>query len=289
MSRQGSATIAALAAVGLWSTVATAFKLGLSVMQPLQLLFVATLVSALLFAIAATWTRSWQLSRRNISEAALFGLANPLCYYLILFEAYDRLPAQITQPLNYTWAIALALFAVPILGQELTRRTMAGIALSYAGVLVLLSQGKFTTIPQTDWLGVALALASTVVWAGYWLANARSKTEPLALMALSFACALPVIAALCALGPGWPQLSWEVAAYGTWVGLFEMGVTFLLWQRAMRLTSSAATTGQLIFLSPFVSLVLIWAVLGETIHATSIIGLAIIVAGIILARRPSAA
>lgn len=214
MTRQGSATIAALAAVGLWSTVATAFKLGLSVMQPIQLLLVAVLVSASLFVTAATYTHAWQLSRRHIAEAAAFGLVNPLFYYLILFEAYDRLPAQIAQPLNYTWAIALALLAVPILGQELTRRTMAGIALSYTGVLVLLTQGKIVSIPQTDWLGVALALASTLVRAGYWLANARSHTNSLALMALSFAFALPVIALFCALGPGWPSLTWQVALYG---------------------------------------------------------------------------
>ncbi len=68
-----------------------------------------------------------------------------------------------------------------------------------------------------------------------------------------------------------------------------MRVTFLLWQKAMRLTSSAATTGQLIFLSPFVSLGLIATVLGETIHAISIIGLAIIVAGIILAGKQATA
>jgi drug/metabolite transporter (DMT)-like permease len=76
--------------------------------------------------------------------------------------------------------------------------------------------------------------------------------------------------------------------YGAWVGLIEMGVTFLLWQRAMRLTRQAARIGQLIFLSPFVSLLLINAVLGESIHTTSILGLLIIVAGLILTGGPRA-
>jgi hypothetical protein len=33
-----------------------------------------------------------------------------------LFEAYDRLPAQVAQALNYTWALTLTLLAVPVLG-----------------------------------------------------------------------------------------------------------------------------------------------------------------------------
>ena len=55
----------------------------------------------------------------------LLGLINPTAYYLILFAAYDRLPAHIAQPINYT-CITLALLAVPLLGQRLGKRTLAG-------------------------------------------------------------------------------------------------------------------------------------------------------------------
>jgi drug/metabolite transporter (DMT)-like permease len=65
-----------------------------------------------------------------------------------------------------------------------------------------------------------------------------------------------------------------------------MGVTFLLWQRALKLTAHAARIGQLIFLSPFLSLVLIGEVLGETVHVTSWLGLGIIVLGLAVAGRP---
>ena len=275
----------ALGAVALWSTVATAFKLGLRVLEPLQLLLIGTAVSALLFAGLATLRGAWQPSLRTLRAGALFGLANPLLYYLVLFEAYDRLPAQIAQPLNYTWAITLALLAVPVLGQRLTPRMLAGIAIGYGGVLVLLTRGRLDGWSELDWLGVALALASTVVWAGYWLANARSILPAVTLLAWSFLLALPLVAAACHLGPGWPALSGPALAYGAWVGLVEMGITFLLWQQALRLTARAARIGQLIFLSPFLSLVLIATVLGETVHVTSVAGLAIIVLGLWVGRQ----
>jgi drug/metabolite transporter (DMT)-like permease len=285
-NQERQALLAALAAVLMWSTVATGFKLGLAVLAPVQLLLAGTLISAAVFAVAATVTGSWQIDRRSTLEAAAFGLINPCLYYVVLFEAYDRLPAQIAQPLNYTWAITLALLAVPLLGQRLARRTLAGILISYTGVVVLLTQGGFADLGGLSWIGVVLALASTLLWASYWLLNVRSTSNPLSLLALSFLIAIPVLATTCVLGPGLPPVSWETLAYGSWVGLVEMGVTFLLWQRALRITNHAGRIGQLIFLSPFISLVLIGAVLGETIHVTSWIGLGIIVVGLLVTGRP---
>ncbi len=276
----------ALLAVVLWSSVATGFKLGLVLLEPAQLLFLGTLVSTIVFVVAASISGAWQVNRRSVGESLLFGFINPFLYYLVLFEAYDRLPAQIAQPLNYTWAIALAVLAVPLLKQPLTRRTTVGIVLSYFGVLILLTQGRIDSWPDVDWFGVSLALGSTVLWASYWLLNTRSSSEPLTLMALSFLFATPLIGLVCLLGPGLPVLSWEIAGYGLWVGLIEMGITFLLWQRALRLTSNVGRIGQLIFLSPFLSLILIGSVLGEQIHYTSVIGLVVIVAGLVVTGRP---
>jgi len=274
-----------LAAVLAWSTVATGFKLGLAVLAPLQLLLIATTISAALFAAIATARRAWRPSRRALLEGAWFGALNPVLYYVVLFEAYERLPAQIAQPLNYTWAITLALLAVPILKQPLTRRTLAGIGISYLGVLVLLTQGRIDVWPDVDWFGVALALGSTVLWAGYWLSNTRSRLDPVTLMAWSFLLAIPVLAVACWFGPGWPQVSWQTLGYGAWVGLIEMGITYLLWQQALRRTAHAARIGQLIFLSPLLSLVLIGTVLGEAIHVTSLIGLAVILLGLWTSRQ----
>jgi len=279
----------ALAAVLAWSTVATGFKLGLQRLEPLQLLWLGTLVSLGFFAVlllaTGRWRRLTALPARGWAQAAGLGLLNPFLYYFILFEAYDRLPAQIAQPLNYTWAIMLAILAVPILKQPLTRRSLTGIVLSYAGVVVLLAQGRFDGIAQVDALGVALGLVSTLVWALYWLANVRVKIDPVVLMTASFAVAAPAVGIACALREGLPALSAPALGYGAWVGLIEMGMTFVLWQTAMRRTAHAGRLAQLIFLSPFLSLVLIDRVLGEAVSANSVAGLALIVAGLLVARR----
>lgn len=278
------ALLLGLLAVAGWSTVATGFKLGLAQMEPLQLLLLGTVISTIVFWSAALPGARCRLPARSIGIAALAGAMNPCAYYVVLFEAYDRLPAQIAQPLNYTWAITLAILAWPILGQRLTPRTLSGILLSYAGVVILLTQGNLQAPPDIDGTGVALALASTLVWAGYWLTIARVEVDPIGFMAWSFAFGTLFVGCLCLSGPGLPPLSTETVLYGSWVGLIEMGVIYLVWQRALRLTNHAGRLGQLIFLAPFLSFVPIATVLGETIHATSIAGLAVIVAGLLVTR-----
>jgi drug/metabolite transporter (DMT)-like permease len=285
-----SALLFGIGAVLLWSTVATGFKLGLRELEPLELLWLAATISFAFFASVSAATGRLRaltiLPGRAWLRYAALGLLNPFLYYVILFGAYDRLPAQIAQPLNYTWAITLALLAIPVLGQRLSLRTFAGLLVSYAGVVVLLSQGRFDGYPELDRTGVALALGSTLVWASYWLATVRGNDDPLVMMTASFLVGAIAISIACQLEYGLPALSWRRVGYGAWVGLVEMGVTFLMWQQALRRTAHAGRIAQLIFLSPFISLFLIDRVLGEHVRPSSFVGLAAIVSGLLIAGRP---
>ena len=67
----------------------------------------------------------------------------------------------------------------------------------------------------------------------------------------------------------------------SYVGLFEMGITFVIWSRALKLSETTAGVSKFIYLSPFLSLAVIYFVLGEKILPSTIIGLILIVAGII--------
>ena len=278
------ALLFALLSVFLWSTVATGFKLGLRELAPVQLLLAGCLVALVFFAVARPFVKATLTVRQHLVAGAL-GLLNPLAYYLVLFEAYDRLPAQIAQPLNFTWAIVLALLAIPVLRQRLTVRGWVGIFLGYAGVVVLLTQGEFENFGRFDPLGIALALSSSVLWAAYWLLTVRLGIHPVPLMLNGFAVATVAITAICWTTTGLPAPNLSVLGYGAWVGLIETGIAFVLWQRALALTGNAGRIGQLIFLSPFLSLVLIATVLGEDVHASAIVALAMIVGGLVLSRR----
>jgi len=286
----------ALAAVALWSTVAVAFKLGLSVFSPLQLVTLSVVIATLFFLTLSLTTRRLdkfaivKLRKSGaLARAIGLGLLNPLLYYLVLFSAYDRLPAQVAQPVNYTWSITLALLAVPLLGQRISVSQLAGMLVSYAGVLLIVipaaAAATADNAASLSWFGVALALASTFIWATYWLLNARDSGDAITMMTVSFVTACPLLLVFCFLFEGWPALSPQGLLYATWTGLAEMGLAFLFWQLALRKTERTALLGQLIFLAPFVSLFLIHFVLGEAVQMTSVLGLAVIVAGLLWSAR----
>ena len=66
-----------------------------------------------------------------------------------------------------------------------------------------------------------------------------------------------------------------------YIGLFEMGITFFLWMKGLQLSNNKAKTSTLAYLSPFISLIFIALILGETIRFSSIIGLVFIIGGIL--------
>jgi len=285
MTRQGKAYLYALTAVLFWSTVASAFKLSLRYLDPLQLLLyagsISTLLLGVILAVQGRLGLIFRCTRRQYTMSLLLGLLNPFLYYTILFKAYDLLPAQQAQPLNYTWAITLALLSVPLLGQKLRLTELGALLVSYSGVVVIATEGKPFSLHFTDPLGVALALASTIIWALYWIFNTRDTRDPVAALLVNFLFSFPFVLVSCLLFSElvWPPLPGLLGA--VYVGFFEMGACFVLWLLALRSAESTAGIGSLIFLSPFLSLFFIHILVGEEILPATFVGLVLIVVGLL--------
>lgn len=282
-----SALLFGLAAVLLWSTVATAFKITLSEFTPGQMLFVASVVSVLVLsvicALKGTLRQLTTIFLSNPLYFLLLGLINPFAYYLILFKAYDLLPASQAQPLNYSWAITLTLMAAVFLGQKIRKQDWLACALGYLGVLVIATKGDLLALSFESPLGVGLALLSTLLWASYWILNAKNKADPIIVVLLGFMVSLPFSATLIWYeGIQWATISMKGWIAVSYVGLFEMGITFVLWLTALKKTSNTAKVSNLIFLSPFISLILLSQILGEIIYPSTIIGLILILSGLIV-------
>ena len=286
MRDQSKAYLYGMATVLLWSTVASAFKLSLRYLDYTQLLLYASIVSLfglmVILVLEGKIKLLFSYSSRQYLRSMLLGFLNPFLYYVVLLKAYDLLPAQEAQPLNYTWAITLAILSIPLLKQKIGLKDIVAMLVSYSGVYVISTHGDVTSFHFSDPFGVALALSSTLIWALYWIYNTTDDRDPVAGLFLSFLFGLPwvlVFRLLFSTGRGLPPLGLLGAAY---VGLFEMGVTFVLWLNALKLSESTAKVGNLIFLSPFLSLVFIHFLVGEDILASTFVGLILIIAGILV-------
>ncbi len=286
MHTQTRATLLGITAVLLWSTVASAFKLSLGVMDVPQLMFYAGLAAFVVLGATLAFTRKFGLvcdaTRRDWGVSFGLGLMNPLAYYIILFHAYDLLPAQIAQPLNYTWAIVLALLSIPLLKQRLAVTDIIGAAVSYFGVVVIATRGSFSALGVGSPLGVALALGSTVVWALYWIGNMRDRRDPAVMLFMNVTLALPFLLFYCVLFSSLRLPGWQALGGAVYVGAVEMGFTAMLWLRALRLSDNASRIGNLVFLSPFLSLLIIRALVGEEILPATVAGLVFVVAGLVV-------
>jgi drug/metabolite transporter (DMT)-like permease len=286
VKKQTKAYLYGLTTVILWSTIATASKLTLRHYSPAQMLFVATVVSTVLFAILLSFENRLgelrRISRRQWLLSIGFGLLNPFCYYLILFQAYNLLPAQQAQIINYTWAITLSLLSIPFLKQKVTALQWLAIAVSYGGVLVIATKGELFSLHFDNPLGVALALLSTLLWAMYWILNTRDDRDPVLGLFLNFICSVPFITLYVFLVEGGIKLNLQGMLGGTYIGIFEMGISFVLWLKAMKCATSTAKVANLIFIAPFTSLFLIHYLVGETIYPSTVVGLFLVVGGLIL-------
>jgi len=212
-------------------------------------------------------------------------VAYPALYYLVLFAAYDRLPAQEAMAINYSWGITLALIAAPLLGQRLTLYSLLTCLISYFGIVIIATRGQPEALNFAQPDGVALALFSTLIWSLYWVINARNKMDPEVQLFLNFTGALPLLVAISWYQGAMVTLAWQGLAGGLYVGLFEMGLAFVLWMSAMKATASTIRISSLIFLSPPLSLLFIWLIAGEPLRPYTLVGLLLILLGLWLQRR----
>ncbi|MEI6822476.1 MAG: DMT family transporter [Bacteroidota bacterium] len=286
MINQKKAYIFALMAVLCWSTVATAFKIALQNCSFLQLLFFSSLVSAIvLYLILIIQKKTSQLikiERRTMIYSLTLGVLNPFLYYTILFKAYSILPAQEAMTLNYTWPIMLVLLSIPLLKQKLTIKSLIAVFVSFAGIIIISTKGNIVSINLSNFFGDILAVGSSIIWALFWIYNVRDKKDEVIKLFLNFLSGAILSGVLMLLFSDFNTLKIEALPAIIYVGILEMSVTFVFWLLALKYTASTDKVSQLIFLSPFLSLIFIHLIVKESIAIYTLAGLFFIIGGIVI-------
>jgi drug/metabolite transporter (DMT)-like permease len=286
MTNQGKAYVFAGIAIFFWSTVATVFKIALRNIDFVQLLFVATWTSFLVYFLTALFQKKlkaiFNSGLKGLMQSALLGLVNPFIYYLILFKAYSLLPAQVAQPLNMIWPIVLVFLSIPLLKQKIPARSFLALFISFAGVYLVSSQGKPFRLEISEPIGIILAAGSSIIWSFYWIINVRDSRDEVQKLLLSFFFAAIYISILFPLVTDIKSINLTGGLMAVYAGIFEMGITFFLWLKALRLTSTTDKISNLVYLAPFFSLILIHIFVGEIIYWTTVTGLGLIIGGILV-------
>jgi drug/metabolite transporter (DMT)-like permease len=291
MKNQKQAYLYSLLAIICWSTIGSAFKLTLHYIYFEHLLLISTLVAIIiLFIILLAGKKLNNLkgvSFRDLSWSAFLGLLNPFLYYTVLLKAYDLLPAQEAGTLNYIWPLVLVILSIPLLKQRISILSILAIFISFFGILLISTHGHIINFKFSNPYGVLLALGSAVFWALYWIFNTRDKMEAVTRLFLNFCFGFVYILITVMLLRPFKMPVWQGLAGSIYIGIFEMGITFVFWMMALKLSKTTAQVSNLIYLSPFISLVLIYFLVGETIFISTIVGLVFIVSGILIQQKVS--
>jgi drug/metabolite transporter (DMT)-like permease len=282
--------IYALSAVLFWATVPTAFKISLRELGIIQMLTIASVTSAFALFIAVIAGGKLSLltnsTPKELFYSALLGFINPFIYYIILLKAYSLLPAQVAQPLNMIWPIILVFLSVPVLKQKIPARSFVALFISFAGVYVISSQGSVLSPGKSNPVGVLLATGSSIFWAFYFIMNVKDRREESVKLFLNFFFgSVYLIITLFVTGKFDDGFSLKGIAASIYIGLFEMGITFLLWLKALQMAPSTDKVSNLVYLAPFLSLILVHFILGEHVFYTTMAGLLLIIFSILVQNR----
>jgi drug/metabolite transporter (DMT)-like permease len=287
MNNSKKAYIYALLSVCLWSTVATAFKISLKELNYSQLLLVSSFVSTLALLVIIIFSGKIKLLNalklKDFTTFAFIGFLNPFLYYIVLFRAYELLPAQEALTLNYTWIITIVIFSAFFLKQKINPITLIGLLISLIGVAVIGTKGNLFELKFNNLFGTILAVSSSLVWSSFWILNLKLKQDETLKLFVSFSFGFVFTLIFVLFNENVLSLNLKLHSVigSVYIGLFEMGVTFLFWLKALNLSENTAKVGSLVYLSPFISLFIINIVLGENILISTLFGLILIIFGIV--------
>lgn len=285
MKSQSKAFTYAIAATLLWSTIGSAFKLTLRHIAFADLLMIATITSTIVLLVALIVTRKLSLLQSlkpsDYGRAALLGALNPFLYYLVLLKAYELLLAQEAGTLNYIWPVVLVLLSIPMLKQKISWLSIAAILVSFAGTIVIGTRGKLFELHFGNLNGVLLAVSSAFFWALFWIFNVKDKKDEVLKLFLNFCFGSVFILIYIIATTGLRAPTFWGLTGSVYAGVVEMGITYIIWLKALQLSHTTAKVSNLVYLSPFISLVIIHFVVGEEILISTFLGLILIVGGIL--------
>lgn len=188
--------------------------------------------------------------------------------------------------LNSLIPLLIVLIGALFYRQHLNRGQVVGLILSFAGVLTLVLQGRWTDWQQVHFVpGDAIVLTAMFSWALYtlWLQQFPARVDRIGFMGvqiiLGLLLQLPfyLIERASGLRPHWDAASFAALAY---VGIFPSVLAYLFYMRAVH-SFGPARAGLSIHLIPVFGVMLSTLFLHEGLQSWQLIGIAAIAAGLI--------
>ena len=239
------------------------------------------------------WRRGWQpVTRRQVGLIAISGVLWFALYSVALNEAERTVDAGTASMLINTSPIFIAVFAALALGEGRPPHVVAGLAIAFAGSVVIgfatSGQGSGTA---PSLVGIVLCLVAAVAYSIAVILQKPVLRTISALQVTWLACfsgwvvCLPFLPGLwselvvaSASNDGLTKIGWLV-----YLGVFPTSLAITTFAYALRRTS-AARLGVTTYLIPPVAIALAWTLLGEAPPPLALLGGVLCILGVAVVR-----
>jgi drug/metabolite transporter (DMT)-like permease len=225
-----------------------------------------------------------RLTRRELGLLSLAGLLWFGVYNVVLNEAERRVDAGTAAMLVLVAPIIIVALAVAFLNERATPKLLLGGTLAFAGVLVI---GFATSSGNASLLGVVLCLVAALSSAIGVVAEKPVLSRISALQVTWTCCAVGALFCL----PYMPLLARELQvapaggiAWLLFLGVFPTSIAFTTWAYALA-RGSAGRLAATAYLVPPIAIVMSWLILGETPSVIAMLGGALCLVGVYIARK----
>src|SRR3954465_3086961 len=229
--------------------------------------------------------RGWvRPNGRDWALLAVCGVGWFAVYNLSLNAAEQHLDAGTTAMLVNIGPILIAVFAGLLLGEGFPRWLVAGIAVAFAGVVLI---GVATRGAKADMAGVALCVVAALAYAGGVVAQKPVLRRLPALQVTFTACAIGAVCCLPWAGGLVDELGRAPAssiAGLVYLGVVPTALAFSPWAYGLS-PEDAGPLGVTTSLVPPLVIALAWVLLDEVPPVLAVVGGAVCLAGVALSRR----
>jgi drug/metabolite transporter (DMT)-like permease len=297
MSNQPAAPIdrlaigAALVTVVLWASAFVGIRAVAADLTPGSIALGRLVVGALSLGVLVAVRPFVRPTRQEVALIAAVGIVWFAVYNLALNEAERNVDAGTAAMLVNTGPIFIAVLAGLFLGEGFPARLLFGCGIAFAGTLIIgFATSAAPQLAGSATIGIALCIVAALAYAvGVTVQKPTVRRLP-AHEVTWLACLVGAIACL----PFAPTLIQEVGAadptnvaWLIYLGLFPTAIGFTTWAFALRRTP-AGRLGSMTYLVPPVAILLGWILLGETPAPLAVVGGALCIAGVAIARTTRA-
>ena len=233
----------------------------------------------------AYWKTLLQLRSRDVLVFAVAGLSGVVGIPLLYFAAIQQAGVGLAALLFYTKPLFVAPLAAVVLGEPVSKRMVAALAVGFAGVALLVPGANPMSAQSPAWAGFAAGIGAGLAGAIFAICNRFSaqRYPPSLVNAANLGCGSVFLWFLEG-----PRLGLGQVGYGAdvWPWAMAMGtvfsfIPFALYVRGLR-DVEAGEANVVALLEPITAVLIGYTVFGEHLLAQQWIGIALILAAAVL-------